>query len=94
MKKDIDLLCEQLCMYSVRVAGASISVNLCVFACVYVCLLCEVHMFSCGSVYIYIYICMEMYISMNIYMCVCKYICACVHVKACLYMCVCMQESV
>lgn len=90
MKEDVDLLCVQLCMYSVCVAGASISVNLCVFVCVYVCLLCEVHMFSCGSVYIYI--CMEMYISMNIYICVCKYICACVHVKACL--CVCMQESV
>ena len=80
MKKDVDLLCVQLCMYSVCVAGASISVNLCVFACVYVCLLCEVHMFSCGSVYIYIYIYMHGNVYIHEYICVCacvcKYICA------------------
>ena len=51
-------------------AGVSTSVNLCVFVCVYVGLLCEVHMFSCGSVYIYV--CIEMYISVKkIHVCVC-----------------------
>lgn len=72
MKEDVDLLCVQLCMYSVCVAGASINVNLCVFVCVYVCLLCEVHMFSCGSVYIYMH--GNVYIHEYIYVCVSTYV--------------------
>lgn len=78
MKKDVDLLCVQLCMYFVCVAGVSISMNLCVFICVYVCLLYEVRMFSCGSFCIYISVHGNVYIH--------EYICVCVSTYVHVYM--------
>lgn len=91
MKKDVDLLCVQLCMYFVCVAGVSISMNLCVFICVYVCLLYEVHMFSCGS--FYIYICAWKCIYPWIYMCVCVSTYVHVYMWKCVCICVCACKN-